>query len=68
MRLNWGRAGGGQLTAEAKPHAHQMTAPMQASRRFLSRMLRVFLVRTEPASSMPKPACMKKTSAPTVMK
>jgi hypothetical protein len=40
-------------------------APMQASSRFLRRMFFVFLVRTEPASSRPKPACMKKTREPT---
>ena len=67
--VGWG--GGGwrdARTAVAKPHAHQMIAPMHASSRFLRRMLRVFFVRTEPASSMPKPACMKKTSEPTKMK
>ena len=64
--LVWER--GKALTAVAKPHAHQMIAPTHASSRFLRRMLRVFFVRTEPASSMPKPACMKKTSEPTNMK
>ena len=55
----------GSFTAAAKPHAHHTMAPMQASRRFLRRMFFVFLVRTEPASSRPKPACMKKTRLPT---
>ena len=38
-------------------------APMQVSSRFLMRMLRVFLVRTEPASRKPKPAWVQQTSA-----
>ena len=60
----WGSSRG-SFTAAAKPHAHHTMAPMQASRRFLRRMFFVFLVRTEPASSRPKPACMKKTRLPT---
>lgn len=58
----------GSFTAAAKPHAHHTIAPIQASSRFLRRMFFVFLVRTEPASSKPKPACMKKTNAPTMMR
>ena len=54
---------GQSLTAAAKPQAHQTMAPMQVSSRFLIRMLRVFLVRTEPASRKPKPAWVQKTSA-----
>ena len=37
---------------------------MQASRTFLMRMFMTFLERTEPAQSMAKPACMKKTKKP----
>ena len=35
--------------------------PTQASRTFLMRMFMTFLLRTEPAQSMAKPACMKNT-------
>ena len=55
----------GRFTAAAYPHAHHTMAPMQASSRFLRRMFFVFLVRTEPASSKPNPACMKNTKDPT---
>ena len=41
-----------------------MIAPTHASSRFLRRMFFVFLRRTLPASSMPKPHCMKKTVTP----
>ena len=41
-----------------------MTAEMEVSSRFLRRMFFVFLRRTLPASSMPKPHCMKKTVTP----
>ena len=41
-----------------------MIAPRQASSRFLIMMFRVFFARTLPASSIPKPHCMKKTVTP----
>jgi hypothetical protein len=41
-----------------------MSAPRHASSRFLIKMFFVFFERTEPASSMAKPVCMKKTRTP----
>ena len=50
--------------AKPKPTAHQTTPPSEASSTFFIRMLAVFLTRTKPASSIPNPACMKKTRMP----
>ena len=52
--------------AKPKPTAHQTTPPSEASSTFFIRMLVVFLTRTKPASSMPKPACMKNTRMPAI--
>ena len=50
--------------ANAYPTDQKPIAPPHASRRFFSMMLETFLDRTEPAQSMAKPHCMKKTKAP----
>jgi len=49
------------------PMLHQSRAPREASNRFLSIMSCVDLEDTAPASSMPKPHCMKKTRLPQKM-
>jgi hypothetical protein len=45
------------------PMRYQTMPPRQASRTDLRRMFLTFLARIEPAESMAKPACMRKTRA-----
>ena len=47
--------------ATAQPMAQKASAPMETSMMFFIRMFAVFFARTNPASSMAKPACMKNT-------
>ena len=47
--------------ATAQPTAQKAIAPAETSRRFFIRIFAVFLARTNPASSMAKPACIKNT-------
>ena len=47
--------------ATPKPRLYQTTAEIDVSSRFFRRMFCVARAVTEPASSMPKPHCMKKT-------
>ena len=53
----------GLLPSKASPYPrlYHTTAEVDASSRFFSRMFVVALAVTEPASSMPKPHCIKKT-------
>jgi hypothetical protein len=46
-----------------KPTSQKMGVPIQKSMRFFMMMLPAFLARVKPASTMAKPACMKKTRA-----
>jgi len=50
--------------ARPKPTLYHTTAEIEASSKFFSRMLCVPRAVTEPASSMPKPHCIKKTKMP----